>query len=142
MLSNSSFTPRFDLNLLMVHKDCERKIDLFSYLTIYHVLKIKLFIISPDTMSGPGCERHGRRFTSVHQILLSKIPRGTGGQGSSNQARSIPFIQIRNTQSKIHFDSRAFRTADPPARGLSRVPRSTLGRPPRRREQFFSATYN
>ena len=34
----SGFAPRFELNLLMVHEDCETKIDLFSDLKIYHVL--------------------------------------------------------------------------------------------------------
>ena len=64
---SASFASRFGLNLLMMHKDCGTKIYLFSYLKVYHMLKIKQFIISPDTMSGAGCERHGRRFTSVAQ---------------------------------------------------------------------------
>ena len=30
-------------------------------------------------MSGPGCERHGRRFTSVAQDYLNMVSRGMGG---------------------------------------------------------------
>ena len=46
-------------------------------------------------------ERHGWRFTSVHKVLLNKIPRGTGGKvfrASASSASRKPIPQRADCQ--------------------------------------------
>ena len=82
-------------------------------LSMFGKQRFACFLSAVTRRHRQDVERHGWRFTSVHKVLLNKIPRGTGGKVFRASAFSASRKPI-------------------PQRGLSRVSRNTLDRPPRR----------